>query len=263
MPELPDVQVFKEYFDATALHQKVAAIEKCRHDLLHGISANRLGEALQGHPFTTTIRHGKWLFARAGEDGWLVLHFGMTGTLRYYEKEDKAPGHIRMLLRFENGYRLAFDCTRKLGRISFAESVEKFIEEHDLGPDALEVAGDAEKLTEMLQGKRGSIKSALMDQSLLAGIGNIYSDEILFVAGVRPQDKVPDLWGKQRREIARAMEEVLRGAIDCRVGEKGWPGGKWLVPHREDGEKCPRCGGRIKKEKISGRSSYFCRDHQG
>jgi formamidopyrimidine-DNA glycosylase len=102
-----------------------------------------------------------------------------------------------------------------------------------------------------------------MDQHLLAGIGNIYSDEILFVAGIHPLAQVPELSEGKMREIARAMETVLRGAIDCRVGEKGWPGGKWLVPHREDGEKCPRCGGRIKKEKVSGRSSYFCRDHQG
>jgi formamidopyrimidine-DNA glycosylase len=263
MPELPDVQVFKEYFDATALHQRVAAVDKCHRDLLQGVSPDRLGGALEGHSFTATVRHGKWLLARAGEDGWLVLHFGMTGYLRYYKKEDKAPGHIRLLLRFDNGYRLAFDCLRKLGRIGFSESVEKFIEEQDLGPDALEVAADVEKLSELLQDKRGSIKSALMDQHLLAGIGNIYSDEILFAAGVRPQAKVQELSAEKVREIARAMDEVLRGAIDCRVGEEGWPEGKWLVPHREDGEKCPRCGGRIKKEKISGRSSYFCRDHQG
>lgn len=263
MPELPDVQVFKEYFDASALHQRVAAVEKCHHNLLHGISPDRLEEILEGHPFTATVRHGKWLFARVGENGWLVLHFGMTGCLRYYKKEDKAPGNIRLLLRFVSGYRLAFDCRRMLGRIGFSESVEKFIKARSLGPDALEVARDVANLAELLQGKRGTIKSALMDQHLLAGIGNIYSDEILFVAGIHPLTKVPELSAKQMREIARAMDGVLRRAIDCRVGEKGWPGGKWLVPRRKDGEKCPRCGGSIKKEKISGRSSYFCRDHQG
>lgn len=85
MPELPDVEVFKQYLDATALHQEIKAVDVHSNQLLEGISAERLRQGLEGRCFTSTRRHGKNLFAALDEGGWLFLHFGMTGSLSYFK----------------------------------------------------------------------------------------------------------------------------------------------------------------------------------
>jgi len=262
MPELPDVQIYKEYFDATSLKKKIAEVIECDSQLLQGVSKMKLSRRLKGNSFSRTQRHGKYLFACLGEKSYLVLHFGMTGFLRSFRNRDKAPGHVRLLLRFEDGYYLAYDCKRKLGRISWAETVSEYISNQKLGPDALALCTDAGAFTEMVQDhKKGSIKGLLMNQKALAGIGNIYADEILFLAGLHPEKKAGSLDDKETRDLAKKTCHVLKTAIRKRAGADGWPQ-KWLLPRREEGKSCPRCPGKIRRIKVSGRSSYYCPKHQ-
>ena len=114
MPELPDVQVYKEYLDATSLHHEVTRVSVGDDRILEGVSARSLTRAMKGHAFEKTHRHGKHLFVRIGEGGWLHVHFGMTGGLRYYKKEDKKPEHSRVVVGFENGFHLALVSQRLL-----------------------------------------------------------------------------------------------------------------------------------------------------
>jgi formamidopyrimidine-DNA glycosylase len=261
MPELPDVQIFKQYFDATSLQRKIAAVIQCDADLLAGVSKTELQHRLSGKSFSATSRHGKYLFARFGEKDFLVLHFGMTGFLRAYKHEDKAPGHIGLLLRFTDGYHLAYDCRRRLGHISFTDNPVHFIKGRKLGPDALALCADPAGFAKRLQGHSGSIKALLMNQKVLAGIGNIYADEILFRAGLHPKKKTSDLDEEERRTLAVKTRHVLETAIDRRAGAKGWPS-SWLLPRRQPGKSCPRCSGEIQRITVSGRSTYFCAGHQ-
>jgi formamidopyrimidine-DNA glycosylase len=261
MPELPDVQIFKQYFDATSLKRKIAAVVQCDPRLLSGVSESSLRRRLSGRSFSETSRHGKYLFARFGEKAFLVLHFGMTGFLRAYKHEDKAPGHIRLLIRFEDGYHLAYDCRRRLGLISLTDAVEPFIQARELGPDALALCADPASFALSLQDHRGSIKTLLMNQKVLAGIGNIYADEILFRAGLHPKKKTGDLDEEERRTLAVKTRHVLETAIGRRAGAKGWPSA-WLLPRRQPGRSCPRCSGEIQRITVSGRSTYFCPTHQ-
>jgi formamidopyrimidine-DNA glycosylase len=187
MPELPDVQVFREYLDATALHQRIDDVTVSgAGELLHDVSARTLRDRLKGRSLAGTRRRGKHLFAKLSGNGWLRLHFGMTGELAYFKRRREAPDHVRLRLDFANGYHLAYRNVRKLGEIGLVDDVVEFVEAEGLGPDALDPELDLGAFREALGKRRGSVKGALMNQEVVAGIGNVYADEILLAAGGRP-----------------------------------------------------------------------------
>ena len=255
MPELPDVEGFKQYLDATSLHQRIAHVDVLSAYLLKGISARELAHRLKGRCFESSRRHGKHLFVRTDGDVWLRLHFGMTGSLRYFKDEEKAPPHARVLFIFARDYRLAFDDQRKFGEIGLIQDVDEFLKMRALGPDALDV--DLTNLKELLAEHRGAVKSILMNQKLIAGIGNIYADEILFHAHMHPATETARLNDKRRRQLFRAMRRVLEKAIEYQADVNRMPK-SWLLSHRGKGGKCPRCGRKLKSSKIGGRTAWFC-----
>lgn len=261
MPELPDVETFKEYFQATALHQEIDGVEVKSTDVLEGVSKQRLIEKLSNRKFCGVTRHGKYLFAELTGEGWLVLHFGMTGSLKYFQNDQHAPDHIRILISFTNDYSLAYDCPRKLGRVSWTDDRKQFVADKELGPDPLHNNFNKQVFSRILETRRGMIKSLLMNQKALAGIGNIYSDEILFQAGIHPETGVHELRKDEVGRLYDCLMHVLHTAIDLHVGKKGWPD-DWLLPHRKAGTECPRCGDKIIKLQVCGRSAYCCGKHQ-
>jgi len=199
MPELPDLEVARRYVNATSLHQRIRSVEVRSEKILGEASASELGNALKGHSFDSTRRHGKNLFLGLNDGSWLYVHFGMTGRLKYFEDPAKDPPHDRFLVSFEDGYHLAFDDARMFGKVDLVEDPEEFIEDKKLGPDAL--ALDAASFRERLERRRGGVKAALMNQQVVAGIGNIYSDEILFQVRLHPRT---DIRRRDPRRNARA-----------------------------------------------------------
>ena len=255
MPELPDVETFRRYFDATSLHQRIADVEVLSADLLKGISGRELVRRLKGRRFESTRRHGKHLFVRPDGDFWLRLHFGMTGSLRYFKHEEQAPTHVRVLFVFSNNYRLAFDDQRKFGQVGLLEDVDEFLRKRALGPDALDI--DLAEFKEKLAKHRGAVKSILMNQRLIAAIGNIYADEILFQASIHPATQIACLGDKHINRLFAAMRHVFKKAIGYQADVDRLPK-SWLFPHRGKGGKCPRCGRGLKSSKIGGRTAWFC-----
>lgn len=254
MPELPDVETFRKYLDATALHQRVVDVSVREKRILRDLSPRKLVHAMKGRCFETADRHGKHLFVRMNKTSVLVLHFGMTGSLDY-GKARKPGKHDRIVFHFANGYSLAYHCRRLLGRVILAESPAQFVRDNNLGPDALKIG--QEEFVETLRGARAAVKSCLMDQKRLAGIGNIYSDEILFQNRMSPKRKGDALSGTEATQLYRTMGRVLTTAIERRADPAEIPT-SWLLPHRDEGEPCPRCRGEIRKVKIAGRSGYWC-----
>src|SRR6266704_1858214 len=255
MPELPDVETFKRYLDATSLHQRIVDVDVQSADLLKGISERELARRLKGRRFECSCRHGKHLFVRTDGDIWLRSHFGMTGSLRYFKGEEKAPPHTRLLFVFAKDYRLAFDDQRKFGEVGLVNEVAEFLKKRALGPDAVDIdlAGFKETLTK----HRGTVKSILMNQRLIAGIGNIYADEILFHARIHPATQIARLCDKDRRHLFRAMRHVLEKAVHYQADADRMPK-TWLLSHREKRGKCPRCGRSLKSSTIGGRTAWFC-----
>jgi len=258
MPELPDVAVFERYLDSTSLHQEIDSVNVTDRDVLQDVSARRLSSAVASRQFTSTLRHGKHLFVKLGGGGlWLELHFGMTGEPKYCKSEDEPPEYARVILHFANGFQLAYVTRRKLGHVSLVGAPDELIAELDLGPDALRDGCRFEVFRKALGGGRGTIKSALMAQDKLAGIGNVYSDEILYHAHIHPKTPVARLNDKDVGKLHRSMIKVLETAIERKADVRQMPR-TWLLPHRKEGRPCPRCGAKLKTLKVSGRTAYVC-----
>lgn len=255
MPELPDVEVFRRYLNVTGLHKPIRDVAVRDAGVLRGISGSELNRRLKGRSLEETRRRGKHLLARTDGAGWLTLHFGMTGYLDYFKNPSGDSKYDRVVLDFTNGYHLAFVSARKLGRVGLIKDPARFFASHSLGPDALDLSLD--DFEGLMRGRRGSTKRALMDQSLIAGIGNIYSDEILYQAGVHPRTPVGKLREEAIRRLFGRMKRVLKMAIERKANPDELPR-TWLLSHRKEGAACPRCGGEVKRMRISGRSTYLC-----
>jgi formamidopyrimidine-DNA glycosylase len=256
MPELPDVEVFKRYLDATSLHKKIKKMRMHDTRVLRGITGRMLQKRLADRQLEKTRRHGKHLFVRVGDMGWLRLHFGMTGFLRYFKRAGKKPDHVAMTIRFVNGFCLAYDNQRRLGQVGWVDSPEEFAREEGLGPDALNDL-NFDRFKDVMSGRRGFVKSALMNQQVIAGIGNVYADEILFQSRIRPRARVEEITAKDLQRLFDAIQKVLRTAVRCKADPEAFPK-DFLIRNRGKNRNCPRCGGRIEKVTVSGRSGYAC-----
>ena len=257
MPELPDVEIFRKFLDKTALHLSIEKVEVLATDVLDDISQKQLQSQIKGHQFESTDRYGKYLFTGLSDNGCIVFHFGMTGYLDYLKDGNQAPKHTRVLFSFDNDYHLAFVLQRKLGRITLARDIDSFLKKQCLGPDALDKNFGLKDFEKAIKEAKCSIKSALMNQERIAGIGNIYSDEILFQAKLYPKAKVSELNDQDFERLFKEMKNVLKTAIDSQADPLKMPR-NYLLSHREKGGKCPICGADLKSKKISGRTCYYC-----
>ncbi|MFO7912695.1 MAG: DNA-formamidopyrimidine glycosylase family protein [Desulfotignum sp.] len=253
MPELPDVAVFKNYCHRHILDRKIARVT-ARNNRVMKSSPATLRKHLEGRAFKQTTRHGKYLFL-ATDTRELVLHFGMTGSVLYMEDLQDIE-HAPLILDFDDGTRFAFISVRKLGKVLLIDDQKKFIEKNRLGPDAYEID---KALFQKAVEKGGSIKSRLMNQKKLAGIGNIYSDEILYQSGIHPEKK--EVTQEEIDTLFTTMNRIFDVCIRHKADPDEFPS-RYLTKRREQGQPCGICDGRISKEKISGRSCYFCNQHQ-
>lgn len=256
MPELPDVEVFRRYTDATSLHQQIDDVIVHTDEVLRDSTRDTLADALRGESFTSTGRHGKYLFIHLG-DGTpvVVVHFGMSGWLKYFQDREDEPEYSRMLFSFHKGGHLSYCSKRKLGWVGLTDTVAGVIEDQGLGPDALSIS--REEFVDRFIDRRAMIKTALMDQEFLAGVGNIYSDEILFQAGIHPTIRASDVSRKRLGEVYDIMQEVLETAIEAGADPKDFPD-SWIIPQRRKGGTCPACGTALERLTVGGRSAYVC-----
>jgi formamidopyrimidine-DNA glycosylase len=266
MPELPDVEIMRQYLQSTALHETVddVTIRAPRVVPDADDAAAQLGSDLSGRSLEETRRHGKWLFVYLdGEGGTaLGLHFGMTGSLDYFKDPADEPDYARVLFRLANGYHLAYVSPRKLGVVRVVHDVDGFIKRKDLCPDALDPGFDRAAFKGAVEGRRIMAKSVLMDQETLAGIGNVYSDEILFQARIHPRSQIKALEEEAVTGLYDSMRSVLQTAIDNRAEPDRFPD-SYIVPHRHADGRCPICGEALKRVQVGSRHGYFCPNRQG
>jgi formamidopyrimidine-DNA glycosylase len=255
MPELPEVETLKRYLDSTSLHQRITGLDVRDAYVLKRVSVRELTRGLKGRRFENSHRHGKHLFVCAGDELWLRLHFGMTGSLEYLKQHQETPKTARVIFRFADNGRLAFDDQRKFGEIELIEDVDEFLQTRGLGPDALGISLSQFKV--ILGKHRGAVKAILLNQQLIAGIGNLYADEILFRAHMHPATEADSLSDKDLVRLVRAMRYVLEKAIALKTDFNRLPK-SWLLTHRGKRGRCPRCRRALKSATIGGRTSWFC-----
>ncbi|MFP4470980.1 MAG: Fpg/Nei family DNA glycosylase [Bacteroidales bacterium] len=253
MPELPDVEVFRQYASRHALNHKIAEIEYFDERLLKS-SKQIISKSLKGEFFSESRRKGKYLLLKCNSS-WLVLHFGMTGSLKYYHNGGDPPEYAQLVVKFKNHHALAYISKRKLGKIEIARDIDDFIKAHALGEDALQIKW--EDFIRLMGKKKGSIKNALMDQHKVSGIGNIYADEILFQEKIHPQTDISTLDEDSLKSLYNTMRRVMRIAIKHGARPEELPD-DYLLANRSEGRDCPVCNGKIKKITVNGRGTYIC-----
>jgi formamidopyrimidine-DNA glycosylase len=185
----------------------------------------------------------------------------MTGTIETSAEGAAAPRYEVLHIGLGKDRWASVTSRRKLGHIWLTGDVAAFLEDHRQGPDALAKTLDAEAFATALGSKRSALKAALTDQSRIAGIGNIYADEILFQSRLNPLTPVGDLGPGDLEKLYRTTGDVLRQAIARSLVAEGpasaFPD-HWLSSHREPGGRCPRCGTLLATLRSAGRTGYFC-----
>jgi formamidopyrimidine-DNA glycosylase len=253
MPELPEVETFKKYFDSTSLNQVIDDVEIIDDRILIASKKNFI-KCLIGGKFEETIRHGKYLLAKVRNCN-IVFHFGMSGWLEYFSSEESEPKYSKVIFRFNNGYSLAYISIRMFGKLDLADSLEKFQKGKRLGPDAYNMSFN--EFQNAIKKRTAIMKSALLDQSIISGIGNIYSDEILYKAKIHPKRKINTLNENELEMLFNSIKDVLEYGIK-HEGELDTYSNSFLIPHRSKEERCPECGSFIERYEISGRHGFYC-----
>jgi formamidopyrimidine-DNA glycosylase len=260
LPELPEVELYTRYFAKHALGQKVARVRILDERILGDIRPDAFARKLRHREFSRVRRHGKHLFADAGAT-WLHLHFGMTGDLAYYREASEQPRFARVVFDFANGAHLAYDDMRLFGVVDVTPDPETFIAAHSLGPDPLDPKFTLAAFRQLLAKRRGAIKSLLMTQEVIAGIGNLYADEVLYETSIDPRRAVDRIGEAEVKQLHTALRRLLRETIARKARGAGYPP-KSLILHREEGNRCPMCGASIRKTVVFGRTTYSCGGHQ-
>ena len=255
MPELPDVETFRRHIEKTSLDREITKTTVNDERVLRDATSQLIQRRLKGNRLEAAQRHGKHLFVKISADGYLTLHFGMTGFPQFVPAGEQPPEHARVVLHFADGAALAYVCSRMFGRVSLTDDLERFLEEHDLGSDASALKQAA--FCDLIRSKESTLKSALMDQSAIAGIGNVYSDEVLFHLGWHPKTPTSRLTDNDLRQLHRVVGKVLQQAIQCQADPDRLPA-DWLTPQRGAGMQCPSCGGELEKLNVSGRNAIYC-----
>jgi formamidopyrimidine-DNA glycosylase len=255
MPELPDVEGFREVLMTCGRRRCVTDIEVRDAGVLRGVTEKRLRRELKDRRLGKAWRHGKWLFVPTDGGGpTLVCHFGMTGSLRCCSPNEPIEAHDRIVVTLDDTRNLRYRDQRKLQGVRLASdtAIDRILD--GLGPDALSV--NREEFRELLSERRGAVKSALMDQSVIAGLGNLLCDEILWRARVHPRTPARNLSATALRHIHAAMGRVLETSV--RAGCVP-PRRSWLTGRRDDSEPlCPRCGRSLDSSRIAGRRTVWC-----
>jgi formamidopyrimidine-DNA glycosylase len=253
MPELPDVEGFRRYLARHAKGRRIVEVDVLDPELVRNRTPRAFARNLERQRFGAPRRHGKWLIAQVG-DVELLLHFGMTGLLRFAGRGDDRHRHDRLVFVCEGG-ELRYNNMRRFGGAWLARGErEREGVTGPLGPDAAGLT--RQQFEDLLEHRRGGIKAALMDQRLLAGIGNLLSDEIAWRARVHPETPVRELDSNQ----VAALHDALRGAVSesSRYGRVPH-GRRWLTRVRDErGATCPRCDTTLHKKTIAGRTACWC-----
>jgi formamidopyrimidine-DNA glycosylase len=254
MPELPDAVTYRRRIADTALDREIRGTTVVDSLILEDLESHRLDAVLSGRTLTETARHGKHVFARYGTDtGWLALHFGMTGRVRHIP-DGEPPEYAYVQFHFADGSLLAFECPRKFARVRLIDTPEAFVAEKDLGPDARKT--DVDTFLNQLDGRRGSIKGRLLDQQVIAGLGNIYADEALYQEEIHPATTIPELSEDALRDLYDAIQVVLDAAIAVDSDPEALDPDRFMLPHRYGDERCPTSGAPLQTEQVSGRTAY-------
>lgn len=264
MPELPEIYNLAGQMDDALKGKTIRGVE-IRQEKCLNVPAGEFSALVVGKKVGQVTSKGKWIFMRLEPDAYFLLSLGMGGNLLYHEPGESLPEKYQAAFTFDDDSRLSVG----FWWFGYAHAV-KDLKEHKmtqkLGVSPIDPAYTFEKFNGMMKGKRGSVKTALLDQSFIAGIGNVYAQDILFNAKLHPDRKIPTLTKGEKKALYEAVvnnlkEAVALGGIQPEKDLYGKPGrltvDDFKVGYRE-GKPCPVCGTKIEKIKTGSTASYIC-----
>ncbi len=267
MPELPEVETVRRDLSSAARNRTIDSLRVLDGRAIAGLSSAKLFRELKGRKFTDFRRRGKYLIADLDSGRSLVFHLKMTGGLQIQEYGDSLPRAARIIFGFSDGGRLVFSDQRRFGSVQLVDDVKEVPALNRLGPEPLGRSFTAAELADRLKGRTAPIKPLLLDQTVVAGLGNIYACEALHRASIDPRRPASGLKAAEVKRLHRAIRRVLNQAIRARGSSvdtyrDGWGKNGWFqVQHRvydRQGKRCRRCGCLVKRETLRGRGTYWC-----
>jgi len=266
MPELPEVETIRRYLREILTDQTVSAVLHLDERMIKDpvMPGEMLRTGLIGQRVSNIVRRGKYLFIRWQSRAHLVIHLGMSGRLTWHAPTDPVASHTHLRLRFDTGELRLVD-PRRFGRIGWRSPGEPL--KPGLGVEPLSRQFTPAWLYRRIQGRRQPMKTVLLDQTVIAGLGNIYADEALYRAGIHPLAQPVALDEAAIGRLVGEIQRVLKRAIRHRgtsfsdyVDALGHPGQNqhYLAVYGRTGKPCPTCHTPIERMVIQGRSSHFC-----
>ena len=268
MPELPEVETIRRSLEQVA-GKRVTGVTLLRTDIVKKSDVLSIEEVV-GSKIREIGRRGKYLVIGLGTKGYLVIHFGMTGRLLLVAKDEPVARHTHAVIDLEGGCQLRYQDPRRFGGLSFMRDIESFF--RCLGPEPLDPSFGVQELSRRVKGRAAPVKSVLLDQKVVAGIGNIYADEVLFTAGIHPARKACELSEDELVRLHAAIKEIITRAVESRGTTfrdyrdgLNHPGQfqTQLSVYGRAGQPCSKCGGPIERMVIGGRSTHYCATCQG
>ena len=277
MPELPEVETIVRDLRPQLAGRRIESVQLTRDPAIRGRlvrypDATRFVRGLRGRTIKSVERRGKYLVLPLDQNGQrFIVHLGMTGHLRVWEPEEAPVKHTHFRALLDSGLELRYDDPRQFGRLLLGTQEELVAGRAfpaRLGPEPIHGDLTEAEFDKIVKSRRRPIKSALLDQSFLAGVGNIYADEACFRAGIRPSRWTHRLTARERRALYSAIQEVLENSIAARgssiinyvdaFGTRGTNQEKLLVYGRS-GEPCVKCGTPLQGTRLAGRGTVYCR----
>jgi formamidopyrimidine-DNA glycosylase len=268
LPELPEVETIRRGLEEVLPGLIFAAVEIISPGPLKDLPAEQFAGSVAGKKVLGTGRRGKYLLLDLDDGSGILIHLRMTGRLVFSRHQQQSDRHTRLLFHFTDGSSLSFSDVRKFGTINLLPAGDRC---HPglsaLGPEPLSGDFNFPYLDRELERRVVSVKALLLDQRVIAGLGNIYADEVLHRAGIRPERRARSLNRKERLALFRSIREVLEEAICCRgttmsdyrdaTGSAGTFQERLQVYGRK-GRPCLRCAASVCHSHVAGRGTHFC-----
>lgn len=270
MPEMPEVETVRRQLHPRVAGRTIAAVQVHDEKFTSPAPPAETAARLTGRRIRAVERRGKYLLLPLDTGEVFVMHLRMTGSLRWWPgASDPAERFVRAVITLDDGGVLTFADMRRFGRgwILPADHDHEAYWAARVGVEPLEAAFTPELLGDLLRGRRGPIKAALLNQALVAGLGNIYADEALFAAGIHPQRPAGSLDGDEVVRLHAAIRDRLALAVESggssidsyrdSLGEAGSMQDRLRV-HLQAGRSCGRCGDTVVKTRVAQRGTYWC-----
>lgn len=267
MPELPEIHTVVNYLKKNVVDKKITKVAIIDNSIIENISNTQFKKGLLGNRIENVRRRGKYVIIELTNGKNLIVHLRMTGQLIYNNSNAENNKYTRILINLDKNSQLKIGSKRKFTTVNLVDEPDEIKCIREMGPEPLESDFDVEKFKSLFKNRRGMIKPLLMKQRFIAGLGNIYTDEALFLSKIHPKTKANKINEDEKEKLYNSIQKVLKEGIkhngttreDYKTASNETGSHQnYLHVYGKDGEECTECDCLIEKIKVSGRGTHYC-----